>query len=123
MAWEVSLHDAVDSWFVRLSQDEPEIADQVAAAIDKLEADGPTLGRPLVDRIKQSKHHNMKELRPRTDGETEIRILFAFDLEREAILLVAGDKTGTWNKWYDENVPVADARFDEHLKRLNEGEK
>ncbi|MFE0459240.1 type II toxin-antitoxin system RelE/ParE family toxin [Kitasatospora sp. NPDC058965] len=117
---EVSLHEEVDAWFVRLSKDEPEIADQVAAAIDKLQEEGPTLGRPLVDRIKKSRHHNMKELRPRTGGETEIRILFVFDPAREAILLVAGDKTGAWNKWYDENIPVADARFDRHLK---EGEK
>ncbi|MFE7563069.1 type II toxin-antitoxin system RelE/ParE family toxin [Kitasatospora sp. NPDC057500] len=123
MAWEVSLHEEVDAWLVRLTQEEPGIADHVAAAIDKLEADGPTLGRPLVDRIKRSKHHNMKELRPRTGGETEIRILFAFDPDREAILLVAGDKTGAWNKWYDENVPVADARFDEHLEALRESEK
>ncbi|MFC5668423.1 type II toxin-antitoxin system RelE/ParE family toxin [Kitasatospora misakiensis] len=49
--------------------------------------------------------------------------MFAFDPEREAILLVAGDKAGAWNKWYDENIPVADARFDEHLKALTEGEK
>ncbi|GAA2817297.1 hypothetical protein GCM10010441_47350 [Kitasatospora paracochleata] len=65
----------------------------------------------------------MKELRPRTDSETEIRILFAFDPDREAILLIAGDKAGVWNKWYDENIPAADARFDEHLKKIKEGEK
>ncbi|MFB8171931.1 hypothetical protein [Kitasatospora purpeofusca] len=46
-----------------------------------------------------------------------------FDPDREAILLVAGDKTGAWNQWYDENIPVADARFDEHLRALKEGEK
>lgn len=123
MTWEVSLHEEVDAWFVKLSKDEPEIAEEVAAAIDKLAEDGPTLGRPLVDRIKASKHHNMKELRPRTSGEGEIRILFAFDPDREAILLVAGDKSGQWVKWYSENIPVADARFDEHLKELKEGEQ
>ena len=122
MAWEVSLHEAVDAWFIGLSEDEPEVADQVAAAIDKLAEEGPTLGRPLVDRIKQSRHHNMKELRPRAGGESEIRILFAFDPEREAILLVAGDKSGQWNLWYDEHIPVADARFDRHLAALKEGE-
>nr|BEK66127.1 hypothetical protein KPHV_33540 [Kitasatospora purpeofusca] len=123
MAWEVSLHEEVVAWFVRLVEDEPEVADQVSAAIDKLEADGPTLGRPLVDRIKKSRHHNMKELRPRAGGAVEIPILFAFDPDREAILLVAGDKTGAWNQWCDENIPVADARFDEHLRVLKEGEK
>ncbi|MFD7640626.1 type II toxin-antitoxin system RelE/ParE family toxin [Kitasatospora sp. NPDC059795] len=105
-----------------MSENEPGVADQVAAAIDKLAEEGPTLGRPLVDRIKQSRHHHMKELRPRTDGESEIRILFAFDPEREAILLVAGDKSGQWNLWYDKNIPIADARFDRHLDTLKEGE-
>ncbi|MFJ5921647.1 type II toxin-antitoxin system RelE/ParE family toxin [Kitasatospora sp. NPDC092948] len=122
MTWEVSLHEAVDAWFVRLSESEPEAADQVAAAIDILADEGPALGRPIVDRIKQSRHHNMKELRPRAGGEREIRILFAFDPEREAILLVAGDKSGQWNLWYDKNIPIADARFDRHLDALKEGE-
>ncbi|WP_033259005.1 MULTISPECIES: type II toxin-antitoxin system RelE/ParE family toxin [Kitasatospora] len=122
MAWEVSLHEAVVAWFIRLSEDEPEVADQVAAAVDKLAEEGPTLGRPLVDRIKRSRHHHMKELRPRVGGESEIRILFAFDPEREAILLVAGDKSGQWNLWYDLNIPIADDRFDRHLDALKEGE-
>lgn len=123
MAWEVSLHEEVEAWLLRLAEDEPDIADQVASAIDKLAEDGPTLGRPLVDRIKASRHHNMKELRPRTEGEGEIRILFAFDPEREAILLVAGDKSGAWKRWYEENVPIADARFDMHLNDLERREK
>ncbi|GAA2090496.1 hypothetical protein GCM10009759_14130 [Kitasatospora saccharophila] len=110
------------AWFLRLSENEPETADQVAAAVDKLVEEGPTLGRPLVDRIKRSRHHHMKELRPRVSGESEIRILFAFDPEREAILLVAGDKSGQWNLWYDVNIPIADARFDRHLDALKEGE-
>lgn len=38
-----------------------------------------TLGRPLVDTIKGSRHKNMKELRPGSAGRSEIRILFAFD--------------------------------------------
>ncbi|WP_209439415.1 hypothetical protein [Kitasatospora phosalacinea] len=52
MTWEVPLHEAVDAWFVRPSADEPEVADQAAAAIDKL-----------------------------------------------AVLLVAGDESGQWNRW------------------------
>ncbi len=81
----------------------------VTAAIDQLEADGPNLGRPLVDRIEDSKIHNLKELRPGSAGTSEVRILFVFDPERQAVLLVAGDKTGRWNRWYDENIPVAES--------------
>jgi hypothetical protein len=34
------------------------------------------------------------------------------------ITLVAGDKTGDWNKWYAKNVPVADELYDKHLAKL-----
>jgi hypothetical protein len=81
---------------------------------------GPTLGRPLVDTIKRSRHNNMKELRPGSTGRTEVRVLFAFDLEREAILLVGGDKSDDWKGWYDANIPIADDRFDEHQAELTD---
>ena len=116
VAWEVLLHDDVSAWFLDLADVDPETAALVEAAIDKLADDGPMLGRPLVDRIKGSRHHNMKELRPGSAGSSEVRVLFAFDLRRQAILLVAGDKSGSWKTWYAHNVPVADDRFDEHLR-------
>lgn len=53
----------------------------------------------------------MKELRTGS-----IRVLFAFDPDRQAICVVAGDKAGNWDKWYRRNIPLADDRFDEHLK-------
>jgi len=89
-------------------------------AIRILESDGPTLGRPLVDTIAGSRHANMKELRPGSTGRTEIRVLFAFDLERRAILLVGGDKSENWSGWYEQNIPIADERFDDHQRQLNE---
>lgn len=107
--------DEVEDWLLALDDDS---YDQVAAAIDKLERDGPTLGRPLVDRVEGSRHHNMKELRPGSAGRTEIRILFIFDPERRAVLLVAGDKTGNWKGWYDTNIPLADRRYDTWLSEL-----
>ena len=74
------------------------------------------LGRPLVDRIEGSRHHNMKELRPGSAGRSEIRVLFVFDPERRAVLLVAGDKAGNWSRWYSRNISVADGRYDEWLR-------
>jgi hypothetical protein len=121
VVWEVLLHDDVSAWFLDLADDDPETASLVEAAIDKLADDGPTLGRPLVDRIKGSRHHNMKELRPGSAGGSEVRVLFAFDPRRQAILLVAGDKSGSWKTWYAQNVPVADDRYDEHLRLTKEG--
>ena len=45
------------------------------------------------------------------------RILFAFEPRRCAILLLGGDKTGD-DRWYDENIPIADRLYDEHLEAL-----
>jgi hypothetical protein len=76
---------------------------------------GPALGCPLVDTLKRSLFANMKELRP---GGGAIRIIFAFDPERNAIFLIGGDKTNRWNEWYDENIPVADELFRIHLEEI-----
>jgi hypothetical protein len=57
----------------------------------------------------------MKELRPGSTGRTEVRVLFAFDRKRRAILLVGGKD---WKGWYRVNIPIADERFDEHQPRI-----
>lgn len=98
-----------------LARTDPTSADLVESAIDLLAERGPQLGRPLVDRIKGSRFHNMKELRPGSAGTSEVRILLIFDPARCAVLLVAGDKAGNWNSWYDANIPLAEQRYDEHL--------
>jgi hypothetical protein len=62
----------------------------------------------------------MKELRPPSTGTSEVRLLFAFDPEREAVFLVAGDKSGRWETWYRTAIPLADRRFDQHLDSLKD---
>ena len=79
---------------------------------DLLEIEGPTLGWPKVDKVKGSKFHSMKELRP---AGTSIRILFIFDRRRQAILLLGGDKAGDWKSWYDKNIPIAERRYENWL--------
>lgn len=46
-----------------------------------------------------------------------LRMLYEFDPRRTAILLVAGDKTGD-DRWYEKNVPLADRRFERHLRTI-----
>jgi len=53
-----------------------------------------------------------KELRPGSSGASEIRILFIFDPARNAALLVAGDKAGRWQEWYQEAIPAAEAAYE-----------
>lgn len=47
-------------------------------------------------------------------------MLFAFDPQRQALFVVAGDKAGRWNDWYREVIELADRRFSEHLRILEE---
>ena len=116
MPWEINLLGDVTEWYETLLRNDPETAELVGGALDLLEEHGPTLGRPLVDTVKGSALPNLKELRPGSSGGSEIRLLFVFDPRREAVVLVAGDKAGNWRKWYDENIPVAEARFEAWLE-------
>lgn len=68
-----------------------------------------------MDTVTASRLANMKELRPPSAGRTEIRILFAFDLYRSAVLLVAGDKSGQWSRWYHTAIPEAERLYAAYL--------
>lgn len=108
--WEVVYTDQFGDWFQDLQEEQQ---DAVIARVELLEAEGPALGRPTVDTIEGSRHPNMKELRVSKGGA--IRILFAFDPRRQAVLLLGGDKSGRWNAWYAEAIPRADDLFDDYL--------
>lgn len=115
MEWEVEYTDEFGDWWDSLTG---VAQDEIADAITILGQHGPTLGRPYVDTVTGSRHANMKELRI-----SSLRILFAFDPRRMAILLIGGDKRGQWNAWYAEMIPIADRLYDEHLEALRkEGE-
>lgn len=87
----------------------------VGERIEQLREAGSTLGWPAVERIKSPQHHKMKELRSKTGN---LRVLFAFDPRRRAVLLVGGDKTDNWKRWYKDNIPKADRLFDQHLRNM-----
>jgi hypothetical protein len=114
LMWNVDV-GLEEPWLIELDQDSYE---HVIAALELPAERGPQLGRPLVDTVVRSRHRNMKALRPGSSGRSELRILFAFDPERHAILLVAGDKAGNWTRWYKTNIPIADDLFDDHLRIL-----
>jgi len=112
--WEIEATDQAQEWLDSL---DAESYDSISAAIDTLEQRGPSLGRPLVDSIKASRHHNMKELRS-VGGN--LRALFCFDPRRTAVVLLGGDKTNNWTDWYKENIPAADDLYDVYLTELKE---
>jgi len=106
----------VNGWLGDLATADDGSYRQVVCAIEAPVEVGPNLGRPLVDRIKGSAIHNLKELRPGSAGATEVRILSVFDPWRSAILLVAGDKAGNWSGWSRHAIPHAAQRYETSLK-------
>jgi hypothetical protein len=113
VAWDVEFTVEFEVWWNTLSEDEQV---EINAKVELLQEHGPTLPRPHADVIVNSRHSNMKELRGRVE-QRQLRILYAFDPTRTAILLIGGDKTGD-PKWYQTSVPVADGLFDQRLKEL-----
>lgn len=99
------------TWFTALIKEDLGSAVQVAQAVAALREEGPTLGRPLVDRLKGSRIHHLKELRPGSGGRSEVRIIFAFDPARSALLLLGGDKAGNLQRWYQDNIPLAEQLY------------
>lgn len=117
MTWEVAFDQAFESEFDALPTT---VQDELLAHARVLETFGPTLGRPRVDTLKGSRYPNMKELRFNADDGVW-RVAFAFDPNRQAILLVAGDKAGvTERRFYRQLIRKADDRFFQHLNRLGE---
>jgi hypothetical protein len=119
-SWEVLITDEVSEWLAMLDGEDPQTVVLVIAAIDILRDEGPALGRPLVDSIKGSSIRNLKELRPPSSGSTEVRILFVFDPRRQAVLLVAGDKSNDWKGWYKKALKDAQRLYAEHLHTQEE---
>ena len=117
MSWTVEFHDEFVPEFHGLRR---HVQDEVYAIARLLEHFGPQLGRPRVDTLNGSRHANMKEMRfDAADGAW--RLAFAFDPERRAILLVAGDKSGGGSRrFYRALIRKADERFDRHLAGLAE---
>lgn len=117
MKWTVAFHAAFEPEFDRLDED---VQDELLAQAGLLEEFGPRLGRPRVDTLKGSAHANMKELRfDAADGVW--RVAFAFDPGKQAILLIAGDKSGANEKrFYKRLIEKADERFEDHVKALKE---
>lgn len=120
MGWAVEFDEAFEPEFDKLSET---VQDELLAHAKVLEQFGPTLGRPRVDTLKGSVFPNMKELRFDADGGVW-RVAFAFDPQRKAILLVAGDKSGvSQQNFYRKLIDRADERFRDHLVRLESGKK
>lgn len=118
--WTVIFEDEFDAEFQVMPEG---LQDEILAHALLLRDFGPNLGRPTVDTLKASKHNNMKELRFDWKGGIW-RVAFAFDPQRQAILLAAVDKTGSDQKRvYKKLISLADRRYDSYLLDLTARKK
>lgn len=113
MAWTVLFHPEFEPEFDALAR---AVRDELLASAIVLHQIGPALGRPLVDTLHGSKISNLKELRF-SAGDGAWRVAFAFAPKRQAILLIAGDKTGVAkDRFYRPFVRRAEKRFINWIK-------
>ena len=113
MACTVEYTDEFGAWWTTLSAAEQE---DVVAYVTLLEERDVRLGHPHSSAIKGSRHSHMRELRVQSGGRP-IRVFYAFDPRRMAILLIGGDKTGD-DRFYETFIPIADRLYDEHIEAL-----
>jgi hypothetical protein len=113
--WEVEYTDEFATWWDKCNEAEQEDID---AAVEMLEANGPNLKFPYSSGVNASKFSHMRELRIQHNGEP-YRILYAFDPRRVAILLIGGCKTGN-DRWYEQHIKIADSLYDAYLIEIAE---
>jgi hypothetical protein len=113
LAWNVEYTDAFEDWWNKLDERQQ---DKLTASVNLLEERGPSLPFPHSSGVNGSRHAHMRELRVQSGGDP-LRIFYAFDPRRTAILLIGGDKTGD-DRFYEINLPLADDLYDEYIDEL-----
>ena len=115
MTWEVEFTNEFAVWWQSLGDADQ---DAVAARVRLLEEHGPRLPYPYSSDVRGSRHGVLRELRLQRAGRP-IRIFYAFDPRRTAILLSGGDKSGD-DRFYETHVPMADGLYDDYLRELRQ---
>ena len=113
MEWNVEYTDEFGEWWNSLTELQQE---DVGAAAHYLSKNGVRLGHPQSSQIKGTRFGHLRELRVQSGGRP-LRVFYAFDPRRVAILLIGGDKTGD-GRFYETYVPRAEALYAEHLEQL-----
>ena len=114
MSWEIEATDAFEEWWRTLIEKEQ---DDLTAIVELLGERGPQLPFPYSSGVEGSKFSHMRELRIQSHGDP-IRVFYAFDPRRVAVLLIGGIKTGKEKRFYKRLVPKADALYRQHLQRF-----
>jgi hypothetical protein len=112
---EVVGTDEFQEWFLGLDDAD---AEAVVRVVGLLEAKGTALGFPYTSAIAGSRY-SLRELRVQSGGRP-LRVFYAFDPKRQAVLLIGGDKTGD-ERFYERMVPRAEVIWEQYLQEQGFG--
>jgi hypothetical protein len=107
---EVVGTDEFVDWFGDLSDADRE---SVSRYVDLLEMQG--VAHPYSSAINGASFA-LRELRVQSQGRA-LRVFYAFDPKRRAVVLIGGDKTGK-DRFYEEFIPLATAIWNEYLREI-----
>ncbi len=113
MTWEIEYTDEFENWWNIISEKEQ---NDIVPFVNLLREKGSLLSFPYSSGIVGSSYPHMRELRIQSSGKP-IRIFYAFDPRRTAILLIGGNKTGD-DLFYKKYIPIADKLYNIYLKEL-----
>ena len=111
---EVVFTNEFETWWNDLDQGQQE---DVAAHVQVLRDRGASLAFPRSSAVHGSRIA-LRELRVQSGGRP-LRVFYAFDPSRQAVLLIGGDKTGQ-DRFYEEMIPLAERIFQEYLRETGE---
>lgn len=110
---EVVVTDQFRDWYEALDEGQ---ADSVYQVVEMLRSQGVTLRFPFTSAIEGSKYA-LRELRIQSSGHP-LRAFYIFDAERQAVLLLGGDKKGS-ARFYETNIPKAERLWEEYLREVS----
>jgi hypothetical protein len=115
MVYEIEYTNEFAQWWEDLGISQQ---DDITVSVELLMNLGVNLKFPHSSGINSSQHSHMRELRVQSSGHP-LRVFYAFDPRRSAILLIGGDKTGN-DRFYEEYIPIADRLYDIYLEELRQ---
>jgi hypothetical protein len=120
LMWNIRQTEDFEDWF---SKGDEKLQEDIVTHVEILKEIGPLLGRPYADTIKGSSIKNLKELRFNS-GSKVIRIFFIFDSDRNGVLLIGGDKAGSGDKiFYDQMIAKSEKVYFRYLQQRRKNEK
>lgn len=113
---EINVTGDFEQWWDGLTEGQQ---DDVAVAVELLEREGVALGFPRSSAIRGASFP-LRELRIQSGGHA-LRVFYAFDPWRDAVLLIGGDKTGD-DRFYVTYIPLSEQIWSEYLKEREKEE-